>query len=275
MDSARLRVSVLSTQVLCSEPVAAQERPKVAIIIGAGAGIGVNVAKRFAKAGMFAVLCRRSNGEGLKQAVDEIRSAGGQAEGFLLDMVTPGAMEDVISKVEAEIGEIHVAVYNLGAQIGNRPLESISLKKFEQGWRMGCEGLFRLARALLPSMVKRGGGTVLCTSATSAMRGNAGQHSHASAVGGRRLLLESLNAEFAPQGIHLCHIVVDSAVNAPDTLGKLVGPEAFAKIQAMGDQVVQPDELAETYYHLAKQHRSAWTFELDIRPYSQKPWWNS
>eukprot|EP00930_Biecheleria_cincta_P102970 TRINITY_DN94842_c0_g1_i1.p1 TRINITY_DN94842_c0_g1~~TRINITY_DN94842_c0_g1_i1.p1 ORF type:complete len:276 (-),score=38.74 TRINITY_DN94842_c0_g1_i1:441-1268(-) len=275
MAYARYRVSVLSQQILSSGPVASRERPKVAIIIGAGAGIGVNVAKRFAKAGMYAVLCRRSDNEGLQLAVEDIRADGGQAEGMLVDMVKPGAIEDTIAKVEAEIGEIHVAIYNLGAQIGNRSLESLSLRQFELGWRMGCEGLFRLAKAVIPSMVRRGGGTILCTSATSAMRGNAGQHSHAASIGGRRLLLQSLNHEFGPKGIHLCHIVVDSPVNAPDTLGKLVGPEAFKQIQMQGDKIVQPLELAETYHHVANQHRSAWTFEIDIRPYSQTAWFNS
>merc|ERR1712048_567102 len=176
--------------------------------------------------------------------------------------------EEIISRVEAEIGDIHVAVYNLGAQIGNRPLESLSLKTFELGWRMGCEGLFRLAKVLIPCMVARGSGTILCTSATSSMRGNSGQHSHAASIGGRRLLIQSLNHEFGPKGIHLCHIVVDAAVNAPDTLGKLIGPDAFKQLQDQGDRVLQPDALAETYYHLANQHRSAWTLELDARPYT-------
>lgn len=268
------RVAVLSRQLLLS-PDATLARPKVCLVIGAGAGIGINVAKRFAKAGMYTVLCRRSDGEALNRAVEEIKSSGGAARGFLTDMVKPGAIEDIVSKVEAEIGDIHVAVFNLGAQIGNRPLESLSLRTFELGWRMGCEGLLRLAKVLIPLMVGRGFGTILVTSATSSMRGNKGQHSHAASIGGRRMLIQSLNNEFGPQGIHLCHIVVDAAVNAPDTLGKLLGPAAFDQLKAQGDKIVQPAELAETYYHLASQHRSAWTLELDVRPYTTTPWFNS
>merc|ERR1712185_822651 len=146
---------------------------------------------------------------------------------------------------------------------------------FEMGWRMGCEGFFRLAMSVIPLMVARGFGTILCTSATSSMRGNKGQHSHAASIGGRRMLLQSLNHEYCPQGIHLCHINVDAAVNAPDTLGKMLGPEGFKQLQAQGDKVLQPDALAETYWHLAMQHRSAWTFELDARPYTTQPWWNT
>jgi NAD(P)-dependent dehydrogenase (short-subunit alcohol dehydrogenase family) len=272
MAAARLRLNTVS-QHLC--PSATATKPKVCLVIGAGAGIGINVGKRFAKEGFETVLVRRSDNEGLQRAVKDIEAAGGRAHGLLVDMIKPGAIEDVVSKVEAEIGPIEVCIYNLGAQIGPVPLESLSHKQFEMGWRLGCEGLFRLAKVLLPAMVQRGGGTVLCTSATSSVRGNTGQHSHGAAVGGRRMLLQSLNHEFAPKGIHLCHIIVDAAVNAPDTLGKLLGKEGFKALQEQGDRVLQPDQVCDTYYHLHTQHRSAWTFELDVRPFSTVPWFNS
>merc|ERR1719379_1076641 len=94
------RVNILRQQI-APQRVSAQERPKVCIVIGAGAGIGVNVAKRFAKGGFTAVLCRRSDGDGLQRAVKAIQEAGGSAHGFLMDMVKPGAIEDLIAKVEA------------------------------------------------------------------------------------------------------------------------------------------------------------------------------
>jgi NAD(P)-dependent dehydrogenase (short-subunit alcohol dehydrogenase family) len=110
------------------------------------------------------------------------------------------------------------------------------------------------------------------------MRGNAGQHSHAAAMAGRRLLCQTLNAEYASQGIHVAHIVVDGAVDAPDTLGKMLGEEAFAALRdARGkehDGLLLPDKIAETYFHLAQQHRSVWTHELDLRAYSDLAWWN-
>ena len=96
---------------------------------------------------------------------------------------------------------------------------------------MATFGLFRLASSVCPLMVERGEGTILVTSATAAMRGNAGQHSHAAAMAGRRMLCQSLNAEFAARGIHVAHIVVDGAVDAPDTLGKMLGPERFQKFR--------------------------------------------
>jgi len=250
----------------------------VCLVIGAGAGIGGNVGKRFAREGYHAVLCRRSDQAGLDALVAEIEQEGGSATGFLLNATEENAIEQRIAAVEADIGPIEAVVYNLGAQIGNRPLEDTSYKAFELGWRMGTFGLFRTASVLCPLMEARGKGVILVTSATSAMRGNAGQHSHAAAMGGRRMLCQSLNAQFASKGIHVAHILVDGAVDAPDTLGKMLGKEAFDKLRESRGQehdgLMLPEKMADTYYHIAQQHRSVWTHELDMRAYSDLAWWN-
>lgn len=250
---------------------------KVCLIIGAGAGIGGTVGRIFAGAGYHAALCRRSDKEGLDASTLAIRDQGGSASGHLVNAVEPGALEALVAEVE-QIGPIDTIVYNLGAQIGNRSVAETPLKTFELGWRMACLGLFRVAQAALPAMLNRGHGTFLVTSATAAMRGNAGQHSHAAAMAGRRMLCQTLNAEYAKNGIHVVHIVVDGAVDAPDTLGKMLGPERFAALrQAKGGQydgLLLPEKIAETYLHLAQQHRSAWTHELDLRAYSDQAWWN-
>ena len=171
-----------------------------------------------------------------------------------------------------------MAVYNLGAQIGDRSLAETSHKVFELGWRLGTFGLFRMASAVCPLMEQRGRGTLLVTSSTAAMRGNRGQHSHAAAMGGRRMLCQSLNAEFGPKGIHVAHIIIDGMVDAPDTLGRMLGEEAFQRLrQERGlehDGLLLPAEIADTYFQLARQHRSAWTHEIDLRPFSDTPWWN-
>jgi NAD(P)-dependent dehydrogenase (short-subunit alcohol dehydrogenase family) len=144
---------------------------------------------------------------------------------------------------------------------------------------MGTFGLFRVAKALFPLMEKRGKGAVLVTSATAAVRGNAGQHSHAAAMGGRRMLCQSLNAEFSNKGIHITHVLIDGAVDAPDTLGKMLGAEKFQKLRKTQglehDGLLLPSKIADTYFHLATQHRSAWTHEIDLRAFSDIPWWNS
>ena len=250
---------------------------KTCLVIGAGAGIGGSVGKRFAGEGYHAALCRRSDIEGLNTMVSGLQEDGMSASGHLLNAVDEGALESLIEEVEA-IGPIDTVLYNLGAQIGNRSLDDTPLKTFELGWRMACFGLFRVAKVLVPRMVERGHGTILVTSATAAVRGNSGQHSHTAAMAGRRLLCQSLNAEYAAQGVHVVHILIDGAVDAPDTLGKMLGPENFEALrEAKGkgkDGLLLPEKMAETYYHLAQQHRSAWTHELDLRAHSDLAWWN-
>ena len=250
----------------------------VCLVIGAGAGIGATVGKRFAKEGYHSVLCRRSDVDGLNKSVAAIESEGGSATGYIVNAVDPDTIEEHIGHIEKNIGPIEVAVYNLGAQIGNRSLEETSYKAFEMGWRLGTLGLFRLASSVCPLMVERGKGTLLVTSATAAVRGNAGQHSHAAAMGGRRMLCQTLNAELSPKGIHVAHIVVDGAVDAPDTLGKMRGPEKFQEMRETRgnehDGLMLPTRIADTYFHLAQQHRSVWTHEVDMRSFSDLPWWN-
>lgn len=247
-------------------------------VLGAGAGIGGHVGKRFARDGYHAVLCRRRDEAGLDALVKDIESEGGSATGFLLNAAEPDGIEERIAAVEAEIGPIEVVVYNLGAQIGDRSLSETSYKAFEMGWRLATFGLFRVASVVCPRMEARGRGTLLVTSATAAVRGNGGQHSHAAAMGGRRMLCQSLNAEFASKGIHVAHILIDGAVDAPDTLGKMLGPERFQQLrEARGlgqDGLLLPEKIADSYFHIAQQHRSAWTFELDLRSYSDVAWWN-
>jgi NAD(P)-dependent dehydrogenase (short-subunit alcohol dehydrogenase family) len=209
----------------------------VCLVIGAGAGIGGNVARRFAQEGYHACLCRRTDEAGLNKLVESIER-----------------------------------------EIGDRSLADTSYKAFERCWRLATFGLFRVASVVCPLMAERGKGTILVTSATAAMRGNAGQHAHASAMAGRRMLCQSLNAEFSPKGIHVAHILIDGSVDAPDTLGKMLGPEKFKELRETRgmehDGLVLPEKVAETYVHLVRQHRSAWTFEIDLRSFSDIPWWN-
>ena len=250
----------------------------VCFVLGAGAGVGGTVGSVFAREGYHAVLCRRSDEEGLDRLVSSIRASGGDATGFLLNAVHEGAIEDAIERVERDIGSIEVLIYNLGGQSGFFSLADTTYKTFELGWRMATFGLFRTFKTLCPLMAARGGGTILVTSATAAMRGNDNQYSHAASMGGRRMLCQAANAEFASQGVHVAHIILDGMVDAPDTTGKMMGAERFEALRdARGrdkDGLILPAEVAETYLHLARQHRSAWTFELDLRAFSDRPWWN-
>ncbi|MFN2098771.1 SDR family NAD(P)-dependent oxidoreductase [Altererythrobacter sp. MF3-039] len=247
----------------------------VFLVIGAGAGIGAHAAARFAAGGYHAVLARRSNEDSLARLVRQIEDDGGTASGTLLNAAEDGSIEELVERIERDIGPIDSALYNLGAQIGNRTLENTPHKTFELGWRLACFGVFRLAHAMFPAMAERGKGSLLVTSATAAMRGNAGQHSHAAAMAGRRMLCQTLNAEFAAKGIHVAHVVVDGAVNSPETLGKLLGDNWERFKESLGaDGIIDPAALAETYWHLAQQPKNCWSHEVDVRPHSEVPWWN-
>ena len=249
---------------------------KVCLVIGAGAGIGGTVAKKFASDGYHAYLARRTDEEGLNRLIKEIEDAGGKASGSLLNVIEENSIEDLVNKIESETGPIDTVIYNIGAQIGDRALADTSYKAFEMGWRMATFGLFRLAQVLTPKMKERQSGNIIVTSATSAVRGNGGQHSHAAAMGGRRMLCQSLNAEFSKDGIHVAHVIIDGAVDAPDTLGKMLGPELFEQFKEKKGKngMIIPEEVAETYLFIAKQKKSTWTHEIDIRAFSDQAWWN-
>ena len=249
---------------------------KICLVIRAGAGIGGTVAKRFAKEGYYSYLARRTDEDGLNNLIKEISDSGGKASGSLLNVIDENSIEDLILKIETEIGPIDTVIYNIGAQIGDRALAETSYKAFEMGWRMATFGLFRLAQAVTPKMKERQGGNIIVTSATSAVRGNKGQHSHAAAMGGRRMLCQSLNAEFSKDGIHVAHVIIDGAVDAPDTLGKMLGTDLFEKFkeQKGADGMILPESVADTYLFLAQQKKSTWTHEIDIRAFSDQAWWN-
>ena len=250
----------------------------VCLVLGAGAGIGGTVATRFAQEGYHSCLCRRSDQKGLDKLVGNIKTEGGSASGYLLNAIEDNVIEDLITSIESEIGPIEVLVYNLGAQTGMKLLQDTTHKEFEWGWRMANFGLFRAAKVICPLMEDRGKGTILVTSATAAMRGNKTQHSHASAMGGRRMLCQSINAEFSSKCIHVAHIVIDGAVDAPDTLGKMLSPEMYKQLRETRgmehDGLLLPAKIADTYLHLAQQHRSSWTHEIDMRAFSDQAWWN-
>ena len=275
---------------------------KVVLIIGAGSGIGGAIADRFAKGGdnddYHVCLIRRSNSKGLHDAVQRINnkynsnnnhpeattSSRPIASGYLVDITKPGnSIKTLIDKIENEIGPICVCVYNIGAQFGIKTLEETTMKEFKLGWKLGTQGLFRIAKCLLPRMVKRRhhhqeegrGGTLLVTSSTASVRGNYGQISHTAAMAGRRMICQALNAEFASKGVHVVHVVIDGPVHSPDTLGKMMGRGKFQDfIESRKGEIIDPKAVAETYWHLAHQLKSTWTFELDIRSCVDIPWWN-
>ena len=160
-----------------------------------------------------------------------------------------------------------------------KKLGDTSNKAFELGWRVATFGLFRLSKVLFPYMVKQNKGTLIVTSSTAAVRGNKGNILMQLQWQERRMLCQTLNDEFSSQGIHVVHALIDGAVDAPDTLGKMLGRENYDKLrQDKGlnkDGLILPSKVAECYYYLSQQHRSTWTNEIDLRSFSDQPWWNT
>lgn len=252
------------------------------LVIGAGSGIGSAVARRFATGGYTVCVVRRSDKEKLEALAARINDEatngqGGQAHAFMCDCTKEEEVVSLVSKIEKDIGPIEVVVYNLGANMGSRDLQSTSWKVFERAWRLGSAGAFFVARSATPAMVERGKGSFIFTGATASLRGNSDQHAHTMAMQGRRALAQSMSAELWSKGIHVCHCIVDGLVDAPDTIGRMM-PEVFKQMKAElepRDGIVKPDDVAEHYWHMHSQPRNCWTFETDLRPWQDRAWFNS
>jgi NAD(P)-dependent dehydrogenase (short-subunit alcohol dehydrogenase family) len=252
-------------------------RRQVALVIGAGRGVGANVGARFAKEGFTACLVRRSDPDGLNESVSSIRAAGHHAHGFLCDATKEAEINQLVQDVGADIGDISVCIYNLGANMGRRSLAETSPKIFERAWSLGALGGYLAARAVAPGMVARGSGTMIFTGATASLRGNAGQLAHAHGMAARRSVAQSLAHELWPQGVHVAHCTIDGLIDAPDTVGKFF-PEMFEKKKAENEpisNIVKPEDVAEHYWHLHSQPRGCWTFETDVRPWKDTAWFNT
>ena len=238
---------------------------KVALVSGAGDSTGGAVARRFGRAGFVACVARR-NGDKLAGLCRAIEQEGGVAQGFGVDARKEEQMVDLVDRIETEIGPIEVAVYNIGANVRFSILET-TVRKYYKVWEMGCFAGFLTAREAMRHMAPRGRGTLILTGASASRRGSEGFAAFAGAKHGLRALAESTAREFGPQGIHVAHIVIDGPIDTAFTRERF--PEIYQTRPA--DGVLLPDDIAETYWRVHCQPRSAWTFDLDLRPWVE-PW---
>ena len=236
----------------------------VALVVGAGDATGSAIAARFAREGYTACLTRRS-ADKLAPAVEAIRAAGGQAFGYGSDARKEEDVTALIERVESEHGPIEVLVFNIGANVPCAVLDE-SARKYFKIWEMACFAGFLNAREVARRMVARGRGTILFTGATASLRGGAGFAAFAGAKHALRALAQALSRELGPQGIHVAHVVVDGAIDTEFIRTQF--PERYA-LKAE-DGILNPDHIADTYWHLHSQPRDAWTFELDLRPYMER-----
>ncbi|MSP88693.1 MAG: SDR family NAD(P)-dependent oxidoreductase [Alphaproteobacteria bacterium] len=237
---------------------------KTAIVFGAGAGLGGTVARRFAKAGYSVALVAR-DGKRLGQMAAEIGASGGRAIAIAADTREEIAVETAFVRAESEMGPVGVAVYNPGAMFRGSLLDT-DAETFKKVWRLTCFGGFLVGRAAAKRMVERGHGTILFSGATASVRGGALYSAFASAKAGLRSLSQSMAREFGPKGIHVAHIVIDGVIDTAAVRERLPG-----RIEALPPNgAMKPDDIAEAYWQLHAQPRSAWTHELDLRPWCEK-----
>lgn len=239
-------------------------QPRVALVIGAGDSTGAAIARRFAKEGYIACVTRRT-ADKLQPLVDSIRADGGQAFGYSSDARKEEAVTALFEQIESKHGPIEVLVFNIGANVPCSILEETPRKYFKI-WEMACFSGFLNAQAAARRMVGRGRGTILFTGATAALRGAANFAAFAGAKHALRALAQSMARELGPHNIHVAHVVVDGAIDTAfirDTF-----PERYALKEQ--DGILNPDHIAENYWHLHQQPRDAWTFELDLRPYMER-----
>jgi len=223
----------------------------VAVIVGVGEGLGYALGKRFAAAGFKVALAAR-NAERIERLAEAIVEAGGQALALPTDARDERAVMELFERLERDHGPVEVASFNAGAWYRS-PIAELPADMFEEVWRAGCYAGFLVGREAARRMTPRTRGTILFTGATASLRGGAQFAAFAAAKNGLRALAQSMARELGPIGIHVAHVVIDGKIDTRND-----------------DSGLAPDAIAETFYRIHAQSRSAWTFEADLRPWAEK-----
>jgi NAD(P)-dependent dehydrogenase (short-subunit alcohol dehydrogenase family) len=236
-----------------------------ALIVGAGDATGGAIARAFAREGLTACVTRRArNLDSLDALVSDIEAGGGSARAFGVDAREEDATIALVDQVEAEVGPLEVCVFNIGANVRFGITETTG-RVYQKVWEMAAFAGFLAGREAARVMRPRGRGTILFTGATAGVRGRDGFSAFAGAKHALRALAQSMARELGPQGIHVAHIVIDGAIDSQFIRENL--PDADDR--RARDGLLIPDEIAKNYVWLHKQHRSAWTHELDLRPWNE------
>ena len=235
------------------------------LIVGAGDGVGSAIARAFAKEGLAVCITRRArNLEPLEAVAAAIRADGGEAHAFGVDARMEAEMIALIDRIESDIGPLQVVVFNIGANV-RFPVVETTTQVYSKVWEMAALAGFFTAREAARVMTPRGKGTILFTGATASTRGGAGFSAFAGAKAALRQLAQSLAREIGPKGIHVAHVVVDGMIDG--TFARSIAPDIQTLLDE--DAILKPDEIARNYVWLHNQQRSAWTFEMDLRPWKE------
>jgi len=235
------------------------------LVIGAGADTGGAIAHAFAREGYQACLARRPrNTNDLETLVESIRAAGHIAHATPVDARDEDAMVALVERIETQIAPIEVAVFNIGANV-NFPITETTGRVYRKVWEMAAFSGFLMGREVAKRMETRGRGTILFTGATASLRGGPGYSAFAGAKFALRALAQSMARELGPKNIHVAHVVIDGAIDSNFIRENM--PDVDAKRDE--DAILSPDAIAANYVMLHNQPRSAWTHELDLRPWKE------
>jgi NAD(P)-dependent dehydrogenase (short-subunit alcohol dehydrogenase family) len=242
--------------------------PKICAIVGAGDFIGRAIALRFAREG-YVIHAGRRNGDKLTPLVAEIEALGGKCHARSLDARVE---EDVTAFMTeaAAAGDLQAVIFNVGANV-SFPIIETTERVFRKVWEMACFAGFLAGREAARHMVPAGHGSIFFTGATASLRGGAGYAAFASAKFGLRAVAQSMARELGPKNIHVAHLIIDAAVDTEWVRGMITERAGAGALDKLGpDDLLDPAAIGETYWQLHTQPRSAWTHELDIRPYGEK-----
>lgn len=228
---------------------------KVCVVMGVGPGNGTAFVRRFSNEGFQVAMLARSM-DYLKQLEQSVTGA----HAFPCDMMEPEQITSVLAAIESKLGPVSVMLYNAGGGVFKN-VEEASLEDFEANWRLNVQGLVAATKAALPQLRQHDTASIIITSASAATRGRANTAPFASAKAAQRSLAQSLARQLGPEKIHVANVVIDGVVDLPRTREWLADkPDDF---------FVQPAAVADAVWNLSQQDPSAWTFELDIRPFGE------
>lgn len=228
----------------------------VCVIVGVGSGNGASFARKFAGEGYNVAMLSR-NIDYLQQLEEEIPNS----KAYQYDVTAIDKAAEVFSRIESEMGAISVLVYNAGAGAFNN-IEDADIDSFQRAWEVNTRGLFVVAKQVIPQMQKLSGGSMVIIGATASIKGGANFTPFASAKAAQRSLAQSMARYLDPQKIHVSYIIVDGVIDLDRT--------RKAMPDKPDDYFINPDHLAQSVWFLTQQQPSAWTFELDLRPFGEK-----
>ncbi len=235
-----------------------QNKP-VAVITGVGPGLGASLARRFAATYAIAILARRA--DYLKALAAEIRQGGATIVEVVCDVGNLAQLSAAFRTIRDDLGEPEVLLYNAGTGTWGTVTE-ITPAQYEENWRVNAFGAFVAAKEVVPAMVARGRGALLFTGATAGVKAGPKSIAFGPAKFAMRGLAQSLARDLGPKGVHVAWINVDGSIDIPGARGR--------KPTLSDGDFLKPDAIAETYWHVAHQDRSAWTMELEVRPFKEK-----